>query len=210
MRTGAGELIGYTSRTGTRTTLAALKQAGWGLLVSATDSHLKYDFRLWGLDNGAWTAHQQGTPWQPEPFLRLCDKLGSGAQWVVVPDIVAGGWESLELSKQWLPKLQGVAKHQLLAVQDGMTPDHIEPYLGQHVGIFVGGSTDWKLSTLHLWGALATKVGCYLHIGRVNSIKRINMCQDVGAHSFDGTSVSRFSKTLGLLNNGIKQQHLFR
>lgn len=210
MRVGAGELIGYTSRTGTRTTLAALKQAGWGLLISATDSHIKYDFDMWGLDNGAWSAYQSGQPWQPEPFIKLCNKLGRGAQWVVVPDIVAGGLESLELSRQWLPRLQGVAKHQLLAVQDGMTPSDIEPILTGTVGIFVGGSTDWKLSTLHLWGSLAAKVGCYFHVGRVNSIKRINMCQDVGAHSFDGTSVSRFSKTLRLLDNGIKQQHLFR
>lgn len=204
------QLLGYASRTGTRSTLAALREARWGLLVSATGHHLNHDFPIWALDNGAWTAYQSGKDWDPVPFLKLCSKLGEGAQWVVVPDIVAGGLASLELSLDWLPKLVGVAKHRLLAVQDGMSPEDIKPYLSSSVGIFVGGSTEWKLNTLNSWGALAKETNCYLHIGRVNTIKRINRCQDAGAHSFDGTSITRFPSTIRLLNNGIRQQYLFR
>ena len=155
------ELVGYCSRTGTRSTLAALRKAQWGLLVSATGHHLNHDFKLWAIDNGAWTAYQSGTEWQPAPFLKLCDKLGEGAQWVVVPDIVEGGLTSLDLSLKWLPKLKGVARHRLLAVQDGMRPEHIRPHLSRSVGIFVGGSTEWKIKTLYQWGTLAREAQYY-------------------------------------------------
>jgi len=137
--------------------------------------------------------------------------LGAGADFVIVPDIVAGGLESLAFSLEWLHRLSGL---RLLAVQDGMTPDDVRPYLGVSVGLAVGGTTDapegnWKEQTLPAWGALARETGCYLHVLRVNSARRILLCQDAGAHSCDGTSVTRFAKTLPRLDAAAKQQHLF-
>jgi len=199
----------YASRTGTRTTLAALKAAGWGLLVSATGVQSREGFDVWCLDNGAWTAHQKGTEWNADLFVKLCHKLGAGAQFVVVPDIVGGGLDSLQLSLSWLPRLDHVAQRRLIAVQDGMVPNDIRQYLNKRVGIFVGGTTDWKINTMRAWGNLAKDTGAYLHIGRVNTQRRIRLCKDCGADSFDGSGVSRFPCTLRRLNNEVKQQYLF-
>jgi len=202
-------MIPYASRTGTKTTLAALRAAGWGLLVSATGVQSREGFDVWCLDNGAWTAHQTGQEWDANLFTKLCDKLGDGAQFVVVPDIVGGGLDSLQLSLSWLPSLDHVAQRRLIAVQDGMVPDDVRPYLNERVGVFVGGTTDWKINSMPAWGKLAKVTNTYLHIGRVNTSRRIMLCKDCGADSFDGSGVSRFPSELRRLNNEVKQQYLF-
>ena len=199
-------MLAYASRTGTRRNLAALRRAGWRLLVSATGVHDTHGFD-YALDNGAWTAHQRDEPFDVAAFRQVVAKLGSGADWIVVPDIVGGGLESLGFSRKWLDELEGVAPL-LLAVQDGMLPEHVRELVGPRLGIFLGGSTDWKLQTMRAWGNLARLEGAYFHVGRVNSAKRIWQCQDAGADSFDGTSATRYAVTLPLLDGARRQKSL--
>jgi len=161
----------------------------------------------YALDNGAWTAFQSGEEFDEAAFGLAVDRLGGGADWIVVPDIVAGGMRSLDYSLSWLPRLRGVAPL-LLAVQDGMTPADIRPLVGE-LGIFVGGTTDWKELTLPLWGALARDTGAHLHVGRVNSSRRISLCAAAGADSIDGTSATRFSVTTPRLDAARRQPDLF-
>ena len=198
----------YASRTGTRRNLDALRRLGWRLLVSATGVWNPHGFR-YALDNGAWTAHQQGTPWDEAAFLRLCYRLGSGADWIVLPDIVAGGRESLSLSVAWLERLQWLDAPKLIAVQDGMTPDDVAPFVGSGVGVFLGGSTEWKLRTLGQWGDFAARHRCHYHVGRVNTVRRIHACVLAGADSCDGTSATRFSKNALRLDRAAAQTALF-
>jgi hypothetical protein len=201
-------VIGYASRTGTRRNLDVLRAAGWRLLVSATGVWRTEGFR-YGIDNGAWTAHQAGTPWDEQAFRGVIDELGSGADWIVLPDIVCGGLPSLDLSLSWLPPLALLGVLLLIPVQDGMTPDLLRPHVGSSVGIFVGGSTEWKEASLPMWGGLKREVGCWLHVGRVNSARRIRLCHLAGADSFDGTSVTRFAITLPRLDRARRQRTLF-
>jgi hypothetical protein len=200
-------MIAYASRTGTRRNLDALREAGWRLLVSATGVQRTEGFR-YALDNGAWTAHQQGSPFDVAAFVRAVDALGAGADFVVAPDIVAGGHESLRMSLAWLPRLLDQAPRVLLAVQDGMTPGDVSPHIGGRVGVAVGGSTEWKEATARAWGALAREHGAWCHVLRVNTVRRIRLCQDAGASSFDGSSVSRFACNLPRLDAAVRQLHL--
>lgn len=50
----------YASRTGTKTTLANMRRMGWSILVSAAGVLRTEGFDNWALDNGAWSAFQQG------------------------------------------------------------------------------------------------------------------------------------------------------
>lgn len=201
-------MIPYASRTGTRRNLAALRAARWRLIVSARGVH-RSEGMQYAIDNGAWTAHTKGEPFDARSFVRCCDRLSAGADFIVCPDIVAGGLRSLEFSMRWLPRVRGWDRPVLLAVQDGMTPDHVRSLVGPSLGLFVGGSTDWKLSTLKQWGRLARIVGCWLHIGRVNTARRIHLCHDAGAHSFDGSSATRWQKNLRKLDQANKQGRLW-
>lgn len=196
-------LIPYASRTGTRRNLAGLRARGWRLLVSARGV-LRHEGFQYALDNGAWTAHQQGEPFDEEAFIRAHELLGAGADWTVVPDIVAGGLASLAYSLGWLDRVLAVGPA-LLAVQDGMDAHHIADLLGPRVGIFIGGSTEWKLSTLPAWCDIGRRRSCVVHVGRVNSAKRIHLCAYHGATSFDGSSASRYAVELPGLDNARRQ-----
>ena len=210
-------VIPYASWTGTYRNLDALRKAGWHLL---TGPHIMWGHGwkapLWtdktvaphALDNGAWSAYQKQEPFNGPAFERALDVAGHSADWIVVPDIVAGGRKSLEFSLSWLERMKQF-KLNLLAVQDGMEPCDVQPHLSNRVGIFVGGTTEWKLDTMCRWGELARDVGCYLHIGRVNSCRRIRLCQKVGAHSFDGTSATRFASTIPRLDNARRQKTIW-
>jgi hypothetical protein len=88
-------MVGYASRTGTRRNLAALDDAEWRLLVSAKGA-LRTEGMRYALDNGAWTAFQQQQPFDEAAFLIAIERLGVGADWIVLPDIVEGGLASLD------------------------------------------------------------------------------------------------------------------
>lgn len=200
-------LIAYASRTGTRRNLAALREHGWRLLVSAKGC-LRDEGFPYALDNGAWSAFTQGQPFDVRAFEVALAKMGASADWVVIPDIVAGGLASLEMSLKWMRRVLDSSERGLLAVQDGMAPADVAEFLGPRVGIFVGGSTDWKLKTLPAWCELANDRDAWAHVGRVNTARRIHLCAASGATSFDGTSASRFAKTVPMLTNATRQMPL--
>lgn len=195
----------YASRTGTRRNLAALRAAGWGLLVSRTGVWRTEGFDNYMLDNGAWTDYQTGKEFDDDAFERLIDKLGPGAAMIVLPDIVAGGIASLEMSLRWLNRCLSTCPLVLLAVQDGMTEVDISPFVGPSVGVFLGGSTEWKISTMARWGAFCRARGIHFHVARVNSVKRMAMAVAAGADSVDGSSCSRYAVTVTKLTNGSRQ-----
>lgn len=197
-------MIAYASRTGTRRNLKALRRAGWRLLVSATGVHRHEGFR-YAIDNGAWTAHQKGVPFDADKFKRLLEALGKGADWIVLPDIVGGGRRSLEFSLSWLSYVRSINPSVLIAVQDGLMREDVAPLLGATTGIFVGGSTDWKIKTLPLWGEVAKDHGCHCHAARVNTRRRILLALRSGCDSFDGSAPSRYAVTLPLLDWSRRQ-----
>lgn len=215
-------MIAYASRTGTRRNLDALREAGWRLIVSARGV-LRHEGFAYAIDNGAWTAfqeHQAGK--RPEnrldldAFERALAKLGPGADFIVVPDIVMGGRASLDLSVSWLRKLRRrrplAGARFMIAVQNGMEAGpmlgRIKRMIGPNVGIFVGGDTDWKLATMRQWVSLAHSRGAMCHVGRVNTIRRIRLCAAAGVDSIDGTSATRFAVTLQPLDAARRQTDL--
>jgi hypothetical protein len=201
-------MICYASRTGTRRNLAALKEAGWRILVSRAGPWRAEGFR-YCIDNGAWSDFQAGRDFDADAFERLIDKMGAGADWIVLPDIVAGGRASLDLSMRWMNRTLSVCPLVLIAVQDGMEAADLAPFVGPSVGIFLGGSTEWKLARMRDWGEFCAERGVYYHVARVNTAKRFRMAHAAGADSIDGSSASRFAVTLPMLDAAARQADLF-
>lgn len=201
-------VIPYASRTGTRRNLAALREAGWRLLVSAAGV-LRHEGFPYALDNGAWSDFQAGQEFDGERFRRALHLLGADADWIALPDIVGGGLRSLDLSVSWLGEVRAVNDRALLPVQDGMTPETLRPVLSAHrLGIFLGGSTEWKLATIGEWGDLAHELACHYHVARVNTRRRIWLAAMAGAHSIDGTSATKYMETLPMLDQARRQRGL--
>lgn len=201
-------MIAYAAYTTNRRSLAAVRGAGWRVLLSPATGLKNYGIP-YALDNGAWSAFIAKEPFREEPFRLAVAKIGSDAAFVVAPDIVAGGIESLELTNRWLPWVLDRTMVALIAVQDGMRPGDVIRALGPRVGIFVGGTTKWKEETMVMWATLAHSHGAICHVGRVNTKRRIFLCAAADADSFDGSSVSRFAKTLPRLDHARKQIDLF-
>ena len=202
-------MIAYASHTGTRRNLAAMKDAGWHLLLSPKGNSLRTEGMRYALDNGAWTAYQQQQPFDEDAFVRAVDLVGERADWIVMPDVVQGGMASLEFSLTWMERLKGIPTKLLIAVQDGVQLSDVAPYLSPAVGIFIGGSTNWKEATAGAWGSLARRRNCHLHVGRVNTVRRIRICAAAGANSIDGTSASRYAKTMPTLDAASRQDDFF-
>lgn len=119
----------------------------------------------------------------------LPSRTGTAA---VLPDVVAGGRASFEFSIGWLPRLEQSCPRWLLALQDGMDEADVAS-LPPELGLFLGGSTEWKVASIERFARVAHAQGRYYHVGRVNSRRRFVACQGAGADSVDGSSVSRFS-----------------
>lgn len=184
-------MIAYASRTGTKKNLGFLRERGWRLMVSAKGV-LRTEGMPYALDNGAWHAHVNKSTFDGDAFEKALDLLGECADFIVLPDIVAGGMRSLEFSLSWLDQVRAFGRLMLLPVQDGMTVESVDPVLAEGMGIFIGGSTEWKLATMHDWADFANIFGIYIHCGRVNSRRRIKLCKQAGVDSFDGSGPSRF------------------
>lgn len=139
------------------------------------------------LDNGAYVAFKTGQPWNAEAFIAHVEYYAFNALrpiGVVVPDVVANADDTLRLWETWAPVLRD--KYHLkiyLAVQDGMTPEQVKALDIQPDGIFVGGSTDWKWSTVPVW----TSAFSVVHVGRVNSLEKLILCSELGVSSCDGS-----------------------
>jgi len=207
----------FASWTGTAHNLRVLQDHGWSLLMSP-DTLRRCKGKTaprwpdgspapYALDNGAWGCHQQGRDFDGDAFGHTVDSIGAGASWVVVPDIVGGGLQSLSLSRRWLPRIDHPLK--LIAVQDGMSIADVDPLMGPGRGLFLGGSTEWKIRTMAMWGRYARRIGAYYHVGRVNTVRRIRMAMCAGAHSVDGTSATRWSANVPRLTSTTVQTCIF-
>jgi hypothetical protein len=197
-------MIPYASNTGTKRNLAALRGAGWRLLLTPDQPNPREGLAF-AIDNGAFSKGG----FKAEPFGALVERLGCAADFIVLPDIVAGGADSLALSVSWIPKLRGLRKL-LLPIQDGMKAREVGMVLRQNVqvGLFLGGSTEFKVQEIYAWGMVAAAWKRHYHVGRVNTARRIRLCAEAGADSFDGTSVTRYSVTLPLLDTASRQPSL--
>lgn len=173
-------------------------------MVSATGV-LRNEGFPYALDNGAWTAFQLGKAFDAEAFKRALDAMGECADFIVLPDIVSGGLQSLEFSLSWVSRVRSYGRPLMLPVQDGMTVEMVDPELNEDMGIFIGGSTEFKEATMYDWTDFAHCFGHSVHVGRVNSQRRLKMCQQIGVDSFDGSGPSRFLKHAKVMDRAFRQ-----
>jgi hypothetical protein len=152
----------------------------------------------WALDNGVFGAFTSGREWSEEPFYSFLDAYSSWKPiWAVVPDWVGDKERTLILWEKHSPALKAFGVPLAFAAQDGMTPDDV-PMDAEIV--FVGGSTSWKWKSLSIW----TKNFPRVHVGRVNSRRLLEMAEENGAESCDGTGWFRDPKRTQELEDYLK------
>lgn len=107
-------------------------------------------------------------------------------RFVVAPDVVCDAAGTLARSVPMLGPIHGIGLPVAYVAQNGATPSNL-PW-GYFTALFLGGDTDWKLGPAA--AALASEAhrrGVSVHMGRVNSLKRLRYAAAIGCDSADGT-----------------------
>ncbi len=139
----------------------------------------------WAIDNGAFSGFNH------DKFVKLIDKAQGKSHllWVVCPDVVGNAEATLAHWPWWSNEIRARNLPVAFVLQDGQE----SLPLPEADAYFIGGSTRWKLSSYA--DELACEVkkrGKWLHMGRVNSRRRMRVAQDMGCDSTDGSGAAVF------------------
>lgn len=199
----------YAAHTRSRNLLAKMLRSNrdFGILVTPSGAKPTFTRLPTACDNGAFECWQKGIAFDQGSFYRMLRRVRSSRiQWVVCPDIVASE-DSLEFSIWWERRLRGEWPL-MLAVQDGMSVNAIESYCDRFVGLFVGGTIEWKKRHAAQLASFARRVGMSIHIGRVNTVQGMRWAEQIGADSIDGTGFVRWPWMLDAIERDDSQLDL--
>lgn len=108
----------------------------------------------------------------------------------VAPDVVGDAAATLARSAPWLPRIRGLGYPAALVAQDGLEALEV-PWQSFDV-LFIGGSTEWKVGPhARALVAEAKHLGKHVHMGRVNTYRRLLYAATIGCDSADGTGLTR-------------------
>jgi hypothetical protein len=143
----------------------------------------------YALDNGRFAATTKGKKWEERKFERICQvakEYDRDPMFVVVPDVVGDFDETRREWDRWTASSWLIEYEFELAfvAQDGCTPDDVPANADW---VFVGGSPRWKLSNIYRFCRSNKKV----HIGGVNTGRKLWLSHKSGATSCDGTGWTR-------------------
>lgn len=161
----------------------------------------------WAYDNGAFIGFD---PVQWLDTLEVHEQYRDTCLFVVCPDVVGNALATLEKWRTWSFPIIERGWPIAFAAQDGQ---ELYPLPPEFDALFVGGTTEWKLSPA-ADGLIqrAHAMGKWVHVGRVNSNRRIRHFQRLkGVDSIDGTAV-RFEPDAAIkrITNALKQPPLFQ
>lgn len=149
----------------------------------------------WCADNGCfgkgWPGNRSWLDW-----------LGSHASdaamchFATAPDVVADASATMARSRPWLQVVRSLGYPVAFVAQDGLE-DLSTPWDEFDV-LFIGGTTEWKLGpAARALTDEAKKRGHRVHMGRVNSYKRLLYATRIGCDTADGTYLT-FGPTVNL------------
>lgn len=166
-------------------TLLAMNDPRIGLMAQP-ESYGPEVIGLWGhwaADNGCYA---KGDRFDADAWLRWLGRQRTDTcLFAVAPDVMGDAEATWARALPFFPVLRGLGYHPALVAQDGFDPAAVD--WDQFDVLFIGGSTDFKLSPLAEAAIKEAKAhDKSVHVGRVNSRKRFQLMQQWGADSADG------------------------
>jgi len=147
---------------------------------------------IWAADNDCFKGLDRPAY---ERMLAAWQGAKPGPLWFNAPDVVADARTTLERFEEWEPILHRMGFPVALTLQDGQ--ENLPVPWNRLEAVFVGGSTRWKLSmdAARLCQE-AKRRGKWVHAGRVNSLRRMELMARAGVDSIDGSGFSRWKKLI--------------
>lgn len=159
------------------------------LLTPLTRFRPQHPDKPFAVDNGSFARFDAAA------FLSLLEREKPRRElcrFVAVTDVVGSARRTLELFDRWSVRKELRGWPLALVAQDGQE-DLPLPW-DEIAAVFVGGTTEWKLSRHAAAVVKAAKaLGKWVHVGRVNTPGRFEYFESLGADSIDGTGLSRYS-----------------
>jgi hypothetical protein len=153
--------------------------------------------RPWAADNGCFIGLDERAFLT---MLRTIEALPLGLSrplWVVVPDVVADARATAERWAYWSNSVRasvGGWQRCAFVAQDGA--ESLRLPWDKFGCLFIGGSTEWKESDAAATLIVKAKaLGKHVHVGRVNTERRVRLFDGLGIDTIDGTQFSRFPDT---------------
>lgn len=142
---------------------------------------------IFAADNGCFV---QGDKYTDEGFLIWLAKLNrKNCLFAVAPDVVGNADETKHRAYPMLPKIRDLGFKAAFVCQDGELSSTLD--WSRFDAIFIGGSTEWKLSQAAAdLVAEGKKRKKWVHMGRVNSFQRMRLAKAIGCDSVDGTMLA--------------------
>jgi len=143
----------------------------------------------WAADTG---CYNQGDCFRLDRYLTWLESLRchqATCLFATAPDVVGDAAATWERSVAVLPQLRARGYPAALVGQDGLERMAID-WIAFDC-LFIGGTTRWKLSEV-AWqlGTEAKRRGKHVHLGRVNSRRRLLAAATAGYDSADGTYIA--------------------
>ena len=155
-----------------------------GLMVGL-DSNLPKAGWIWALDNGCFAKTWSEAKWR---YRVSKDLPRSGCLFAVVPDVVGDHQQTLERFRQYSDFVRDQRYPVAFVAQNGADPD-VVPW-DDFDCLFVGGDNEFKMGSMAFRLAVqARELGKWVHVGRVNSLRRLRLWNPF-ADSADGTHIS--------------------
>lgn len=168
-------------------TLAAHRHPNLGVLSSPRRWYPDVDGWPWAADNDAYSA------WDADRYRKMLGGLWGlpGCLFVSAPDVVGEAARTLELFEEWYDDLVATLQPLAFVAQDGITVEAV-PW-SRIDALFVGGSTEFKMGDVAREVVIEAKLrDKWVHMGRVNSHRRLRYAKAIGCDSVDGTQLSWF------------------
>lgn len=159
-----------------------------GVMLSLQMGNKLPETRIWAADNGCFNRPDL---YSHDKYLRMLDKFAWARErclFATAPDVWGDAAATIERSREMFQPLRDAGYKAALVAQDGMLEQAI-PW-DEIDCLFIGGNDAWRTGDGFV--ALCRETverGKWLHMGRVNSLKRIRYAISLGCHSADGTYV---------------------
>jgi hypothetical protein len=158
-----------------------MKQNLLGFIATPAQGQTPDDNVDWCADNGCYS-----NKWTANKWLDWLQQQPTTMRFAVCPDAVADAHTTNVLFEKWQPVMQQLGVPVAYVAQDQVTTSMV-PW-DRISTLFIGGTTEWKLSTHSTQLVTEAKQrGLWVHVGRVNSYKRLRWADNIGADSCDGT-----------------------
>ena len=166
---------------------AAMSAGLIGCMTTPAQGNVIPDGAMYACDNGKFGKGWPGADAWYDWLERTVDRYSPDhCLWAVAPDVPFDAAGTLAESLPWLARIRALGIPAAFAAQDGC--DQLGVPWDDFDVLFLAGSTEWKTGPVAEALAREAKArGKGVHMGRVNSRRRLQTAEWFGCDSADGT-----------------------